>query len=102
MLEPPLRAGDPRSIDAIAPTDFTDRLREVVPDGPVRKPQLVGDLRAALAIGGEPEHLALAVTQRIGFAPRLGGELRIDRAASSVHAPDRIGEMARRRILQHV
>ena len=47
--------------------------------------QALGDVGAARALAGEAQHLALAFAQRIGFAPRGHGELRVDRAAAGVY-----------------
>ena len=55
-----------------------------------------------LAVAGQPQHLPLAVAQRIGLVPRLGGQLRRNRPPPGLHCAHRSRQLPGGRVLQQV
>ena len=88
---------------AVGGAEFTDGLREVVPDGSLRELQAAGDVGGGGSFGGEAEDLALAIgSEDRGSVQALAGEFRVNRAASGVDSADGARKRRGRRILQKV
>ena len=82
LLQPALLAGQAGGFDAVAGAEFADRLGQVVAYGARGQVEQRCDVACGQTIASEAQHLPLAIIERIGFGPRVGRELRIDRAAS--------------------
>src|SRR5690606_18151099 len=101
-LQPALLPRQPEGLDAVADAELADRLGQVVAHRAVREVELGGDVVRGLAIAGQAQHLALAVVERVGVAPGIERQLRIDRAAAAVDLAQRLGEILARRVLEQV
>src|SRR3546814_1446107 len=89
-LQPALLARHPVGLDAVADAELADRLGQVVAHRAVREVELGGNVAGRPALAGQPQHLALAVVERVGFAPGVERQLRIDRAAAAVGFAQRL------------
>ncbi len=102
LLQPPFDARDPRGFNAVLRPELADGFGQIVPDCPLREVEFLSDISACFAVRGEPQHLPLAIGERIRFRPRLRRELGVDSTTAGVHAADRVGQPVRRCVLQQV
>src|SRR3546814_3040428 len=82
-LQPALLARHPVGLDAVADAELADRLGQVVAHRAVREVELGGNVAGRPALARQPQHLALAVVERVGVAPGVERQLRIARAAAA-------------------
>src|SRR3546814_9935533 len=101
-LQPALLARHPVGLDAVADAELADRLGQVVAHRAVREVELDGDVAGRPALARQPQHLALAVVERVGVAPGVERQLRIDRAPAAMHLAQRFGQVLGRCILEQV
>ena len=101
-LQPAALAGEARGLDAVADAELGDGLGEVVPDRALGQVQAPGDLGARQPFFRRAQHLALAIGQRVGLAPRVLRQLRIDDAQALVDAADRVRQFFGGRVLEQV
>ena len=66
-LQPALLPREPVRLDTIPHAELPDRFGQVVAHGPARQIQLRRDLRRRHAIARKPQHLPLAIVERIGI-----------------------------------
>src|SRR5690606_13345071 len=90
--EPALLARQAVGLDAVAHAELADRLGQVVAHRAVGEVEAFGDLAGRQTFAGQAQGLALAVAERVGFAPGLERQLRIDRAPAAVHLAQGVGQ----------
>src|SRR3546814_16535216 len=79
-LQPALLARHPLGLDAVADAELADRLGQVVAHRSVREVELGGNVAGRPAFAGQPKRLAIPGVARVGLAPSLESQLRLDGA----------------------
>src|SRR5262245_7709084 len=89
-------------LDPIAGAGLRDGRGEIVPDGPLGEIELLRDVRDGGPTPGCGERVSLPCGERVRPAcERLRSEHGVDDSLPRSHPADRLGELIRRRVLDH-